>query len=109
MGNLGVAYLNHGMANKALDTWQEASRQNKFYDVPWYNLYSLCKQNGDIQGARRFLKMCLDAKTVHFPDQWKREMAELDNLIGKSGSIQDHIQLINKTIGEGHYERSGAV
>jgi hypothetical protein len=106
MGNLGVAYLNHGLPNKALDTWQEASRQNKFYDVPWYNLYSLCRQNGDIQGARRFLAMCLEAKIVHFPEQWKKELQEIENSISKMGSIQDFTQIINKSIREANYERT---
>ena len=109
MGNLGVAYINHGLANKGLDTWLEASRQNKLYDVPWYNLYSLCKQNGDIVGARRFLRMCLDAQTVHFPKQWEKEMQELETFISKSGSLQDFTQVINKSIKEAGYERAGTV
>ena len=109
MGNLGVAYLNHGLANKALDTWQEASRQNKFYDVPWYNLYSLCKQNGDVLGAKKFLRMCLDAKTVHFPDQWKKEMQELEFLSHNVVSIQEITQRVNKSFKEGNYECAGSV
>ena len=86
MGNLGVSYLNHGMPNKALDTWQEAARQNPLYDVPWYNLYSICKQNGDILGAKKFLTMCLNSKTIHFPDLWNKEMVELDKIIAQAVS-----------------------
>ena len=109
MGNLGVAYLNHGLANKSLDTWLEASRQNKLYDVPWYNLYSLCKQNGDLVGARRFLKMCLEAQTVHFPDQWQREFNELDHAIKNSVSIGELTNRVNKAIKEAKYECTGTV
>lgn len=88
MGNLGVAYLNHGMHYKAFDTWHEGTRQNPLYDVPFYNLYSICKQNGDIVSAKKFLLMCLNAKTVHFPDQWTKEMKELDNLIQQKSNSQ---------------------
>ena len=84
MGNLGVAYLNHGMPHKAIDTWFEATRQNPIYDVPWYNLYSLSKQNGDVIAARNFLKKCLDAKTVHFNKLWEKELAELDVIIAQA-------------------------
>lgn len=86
MGNLGVAYLNHGMTNKAIDTWLEASRQNPHYDVPWYNLYSIAKQNGDILGAKNFLQKCLNSKTVHFHELWTKEMMELDTIIAKATS-----------------------
>ncbi len=84
MGNLGVAYLNHGMHYKAFDEWNSATRQNPLYDVPWYNLYSISKQNGDILNARRYLQKCLDAHTVHFPEQWKKELAEMDIIIAKA-------------------------
>ena len=109
MGNLGVSYLNHGLANKALDTWQEASRQNSLYDVPWYNLYSLCKQNGDLQGAHRFLTMCLKSKTIHFPDQWKREMDDLERIIKINVPISELSSRLNRSIKEGNYERAGSV
>ena len=107
MGNLGVSYMNHGMNNKCMDTWLEASRQNPLYDVPWYNLYQICKQNGDLNGAHRFLNMCLKAKTVHFKEQWTKEMEELKSILSRSGSIQDFSKKINKAITEGNYERTG--
>jgi hypothetical protein len=109
MGNLGVAYLNHGLANKSLDTWLEASRQNSLYDVPWYNLYSLCKQNGDLWGAKKFLTMCLNAKTIHFPDQWKKEMSELDGVLSKSISVQDVTLKVNKALKEANYGFAGVI
>ena len=109
MGNLGVSYLNHGMGHKAIDTWNEASRQNALYDVPWYNLYSICKQNGDLYGARKFLMMCLNAKTVHFPDQWKKEMIELDKVIANNISIPDFTKAVNARIKEANYGRTGTL
>ena len=108
MGNLGVAYVNHGLPNKGLDTWLEASRQNPTYDVPWYNLYSICKENGDFLGARRFLKLCLDSKTVHFSEQWQRELRELDTILEKSISPQELGTRLNKALTEAGYERAGA-
>ena len=98
MGNLGVAYLNHGMPNRALDTWREATAQNVLYDVPWYNLYSLCKQNGDLMGAKKFLTMCLNAKTIHFPEQWNKEMQDLDKIIKSSVSINELTKQLNQSI-----------
>ena len=109
MGNLGVSYLNHGMGHKAIDTWNEASRQNALYDVPWYNLYSICKQNGDLYGARKFLMMCLNSKTVHFPDQWKKEMIELDKVIANNISIPDFTKAVNARIKEANYGRTGTL
>lgn len=103
MGNLGVAYLNHGMHYKAFDTWHEGTRQNQLYDVPWYNLFSICKQNGDLLGAKKFLMMCLNAKTVHFPEHWKKEMQEIDHIISNSRSISDHLIEINKKVMEAGY------
>ena len=106
MGNLGVSYMNHGMPNKCTDTWMEASRQNPLYDVPWYNLYQICKQNGDLNGAYKFLNFCLKAKTVHFKDMWVKEMEELKKVMGMQGSIQDFSKKLNKSITEGNYERA---
>ena len=95
MGNLGVAYMNHGLHNKCVDTWNEASRQNPLYDVPWYNLYQVCKQNGDINGAYRFLNMCLKAKTVHFKEQWTKEMEEVKQLMKISKPLNKWMEEIN--------------
>jgi len=86
MGNLGVSYLNHRMPHKAMDTWFEATRQNPHYDVPWYNLYSMFKENGDILSARDFLVKCLNAKTIHFREQWTKELAEIDAVIAQAVS-----------------------
>ena len=109
MGNLGVAYLNHGLRYKAYDEWTMATAQNKLYDVPWYNLYSICKQNGDLQGAKKFLTMCLDAKTVHFNEQWKKEMTELDKVIAINVPISEFTTRVNRSIKEANYDRTGLV
>ena len=95
MGNLGVSYMNHGMPNKCTDTWMEASRQNPLYDVPWYNLYQICKQQGDINGAHKFLSLCLKAKTVHFREQWVKEMEELQKIIKISKPLTKSMEEIN--------------
>lgn len=86
LGNLGVAYLNHGLPGRAIDTWHEATRVNPHYDVPWYNLYSFAKQRGDVLGARDFLKKCINSKVVHFKTQWEKELAELETIILKATS-----------------------
>lgn len=109
MGNLGVSYLNHGMSHKSIDTWGEASRQNPLYDVPWYNLYQICKQNGDLLGAHRFLSLCLKAKTVHFKEEWAKEMDAMNRLISIQGSIQDFSKKLNRAIVEGNYASTGSV
>lgn len=108
MGNLGVSYLNHGMRFKCMDAWLEASRQNSTYDVPWYNLYQICRQNGDLVGAQNFLRMCLKAKTVHFREVWAKEMKDLERLISTQGSIADVSKRLTNAIKEGKYERAGA-
>ena len=109
MGNLGVAYLNHGLHHKSMDTWLEASRQNTLYDVPWYNLYQICKQNGDLQGAFRFLTFCLKAKTIHFKEQWVKEMEDLKRFMSIQGSPQDFSKKLNQSIKEGNYDRAGTI
>lgn len=109
MGNLGVAYLNHGLRYKAYDEWTTATAQNKLYDVPWYNLYSICKQNGDLQGAKKFLKMCLDAKTVHFHKEWQNEMIQLEKVIATNVPISEFTTRVNKAIKESNYDRTGIV
>ena len=109
MGNLGVSYLNHGLRYKAFDQWTQASSQNKLYDVPWYNLYSICKQNGDLTGAKKFLAMCLDSKTVHFDDLWKKEMIDLDRIIAMNVPIGEFTKRVNQAIKESKYASTGIV
>ena len=109
LGNLGVAYLNHGLPGKAVDTWLEATRVNPVYDVPWYNLYSFSKQNRDLVGAKDFMKKCLDAKLIHFPEIWNKEYAELVDFISKSVSIQEMSKRINQVIKEANYDSSGII
>lgn len=84
LGNLGVAFINQGMHGAAVDTWMMATKINPYYDVPWYNLYSVFKGNGRLAEAKEFLKRCLDAKVVHFDKKWKEEMTQLDDMIEAS-------------------------
>ena len=81
LGNLGVAFINQGMAGAAIDTWSLATKINPHYDVPWYNLYSVFKGNGRFEEARDFLKRCLDAKVVHFDKKWKEEFDQIEKII----------------------------
>jgi uncharacterized protein YeeX (DUF496 family) len=53
--------------------------------------------------------MCLSSKTIHFPDQWNKELIELDRYIKQSMSIPDVTKQVIKSIQEGHYEHSGNV
>ena len=105
MGNLGVAYLNHGLPGKAVDTWLEATRINPAYDVPWYNLYSFSKQNGFVLDAKSYIKKCLDAKLVHFPEIWNKEFAELEKIVSLVSPLSEHMNRINKAIQEANYGR----
>lgn len=73
LGNLGVCYVNEGKTGTAIDTWTQASNINPFYDVSWYNLYSIFKSHGLLLEAKKFLESCLKSKTVHFRDQWEKE------------------------------------
>ena len=98
--------MNHGMHYKAFDTWHEGTRQNPLYDVPWYNLYSICKQNGDLISAKKFLSMCLKSRTVHFQAQWEKEMNELEATIfysdlKKSGDILKARSFLKKCLDDG--------
>lgn len=81
LGNLGVAYMNHGMPGSSVDTWMLSTKVNPFYDVAWYNLYSVFKSNGRNAEALQYIKKCLDAKIVHFKDRWQKEHDELQNAL----------------------------
>lgn len=78
LGNLGVTYMNMGRAGSAVDTWNEAVSIEPQYDVPHYNLYSIFKSNGLVQKAYEHLKQCLNAKVVHFPEQWTKEFEVIE-------------------------------
>jgi len=92
LGNLGVVYVNAGKTGKAIETWIDATKINPFYDVPWYNLYSVFRSTGQISEAREFLKNCLKCKTVHFKERWEKELADLEKLIAQSKAIQPPVK-----------------
>lgn len=90
-GNLGVICASKGLNNWAIDAWKESARINDFYDVPHYNLYSAYKANRLFNEAKAELYKCLNAKTVHFENQWKVEMEKLE----KVSKIHQDIAIIN--------------
>lgn len=79
LGNLGVAYMNQGMPGSAVDTWQLATKINPFYDVAWYNLYSIFRANGRHPEALNYLKNCMKAKIIHFKDRWQEELVKYES------------------------------
>lgn len=78
LGNLGASYVNQGMAGSAVDAWMLSTKVNPFYDVAWYNLYSIFKANGRLAEAKTFLENTLKAKVVHFEKRWKEELEQLN-------------------------------
>lgn len=94
-GNLGVTQIKMGLNKSALETWMVASTINPNYDVPFVNIFyqfrtdgSTLINNGDYLGGIRkyqealpFLEKALAAKVCHFPEQWKKEHADLANAI----------------------------
>lgn len=95
-GNLGVAYQGRGKSGTAFDLWQEATRINPHYDVPWYNMHSLVKSAGDLEKSYEYLKNCMNAKVVHFNETWKREMDSLEAEIKKKKTFD----LLNKEMSD---------
>lgn len=87
LGNLGVCFINEGKTGSAIDTWNDASKVNPFYDVSWYNLYSVFKSHGMLNEAKNFLENCLKAKTVHFKDTWEKEYKFICDEINRRKSI----------------------
>lgn len=83
LGNLGVVQINEGKHGSAIDTWQQAGQINPFYDVSWYNLYSIFRSHGMLGEAKTFLENCLKCKTIHFQDRWQKEYEELCNEMNK--------------------------
>lgn len=77
LGNLGASYMSQGMPGSAVDTWQLSTKVNPYYDVAWYNLYSIFKANGRFLEAKNFLENCLKGKVVHFEQRWKSELETL--------------------------------
>lgn len=104
LGNLGVIYMHHGMPGSAADAWMKSAKINEFYDVPWYNLYSLFKTNGMLDQAKEYLAHCLNSKTVHFQDQWKKEMDQLSLLIQARSPMGPKLTKLNQLIKEVNHE-----
>lgn|SRR3990167_2033522 len=99
LGNLGVTYINNGMAGSAVDSWMQAIKINPLYDVPHFNLYSVFRNNGMIMQAYDHLKQCLDSKTVHFNKEWSNEKTKCEDFIKIMRPLSEYTQELNKKIG----------
>lgn len=100
-GNLGVTYARIGMSESAKDSWLISTQINPEYDVPWVNIFyqyrtkgSVMINNGDYQGGIKtlqeglpFLEKAMNCKVCHFPEQWKKEYAEVMNSIKNPGVL----------------------
>jgi len=101
LGNLGVAYQSKGKPGTAFDIWQEATRVNPHYDVPWFNMHALLKSNGQLEQSREFLQKCMNAKIVHFQDTWQKDMDELNGAILKQQALNMINQEMNNAVSSG--------
>lgn len=97
-GNLGVIYSQNGMGGSAADVWNKALSINQHYDVPAYNLYSLFRSNGMFTQAREYLVKALNAKTVHFKEQWERELVDLEKHIASKAAVDDLNAKLNEAV-----------
>lgn len=93
-GNLGVTYVHAGMSGTAVDLWKEAIRINPFYDVPHYNLYSVYAGQGNLEAALHHMNACLNAKVVHFKDQWTKER----DILIKKLELKKQVDAINSQL-----------
>jgi hypothetical protein len=105
LGNLGVEFMNQGMAGAAVDTWQVASKINPHYDVALYNLYSVFKGNGRLSDAKDYLERCLNAKVVHFEKRWREELEQLNVAIEHSKTPMKSTELFYHDAGE-HFKKN---
>ena len=103
-GNLGCAYQGRGMSGAAFDMWQESTKINPHYDVPWYNMHSLVKTAGQLEQAKIYLEKCMNAKVVHFKDDWVNQLKDLDNAILKKQCYESLTKEMNNAISQGKNE-----
>lgn len=103
-GNLGAAYQNKGWPGAAFDYWMEATRVNPHYDVPWYNMSVLLKNQGMLEQSKENLKKCMNAKVVHFREAWEKDMLELDNAILKKQCLETLNREMNDAIAQNRYD-----
>ena len=97
--NLGVVYMRCGLTNSAIDMWQISGKINSHYDVAWYNIHSVLKQKGDLNGSREFLKKAIDSPGCHFRDHWTGELQQLDheiNYVNELNQLSQQLVLIEK-------------
>lgn len=109
LGNLGVVCMGRGHVGTAVDVWKKSAELNPFYDVAHYNLYSVFRSNGMMQMAREYMQKCLNSKTVHFPDQWKKEAEDIEKQAISSQNINDIGTQLYKHQKEANYERYNTI
>ncbi len=87
-GNLGVVYLNNQLVGSAIEMWKIGAKLNPDYDVNWYNLSQVHKNEGVRQNSRPlleealgYLKNAVKCKVCHMRERWHKEMVELEALI----------------------------
>jgi len=103
-GNLGVAWQGAGFPNAAYDMWLKATQLNPHYDVPWYNMHSIMKGQGNLELSKEFLLKCMDGKVVHFKEVWEKEMKELDQALLKKKTFESLNSEMNNAIKDNRYD-----
>ena len=104
LGNLGVVVMGKGRAGTAIDLWNKSVSIYPWYDVAHYNLYSIFRSNGVLPLAKDYLQKCLDAKIVHFPEQWNKEMEHLNRDIAIQNKMNEFNQAMNNAINQNKLE-----
>lgn len=100
--NLGVTYLKCNLPASAVDMWMISSKINPEFDVPYYNIYSFLRQQGQFLQARGFLEKAIKAGLCHFKELWTKELQQLDQEIQY---IQE-IQQLNTSLSEAEKDPS---
>ncbi len=98
-GNLGVTYMKCNLISSAIDMWQIAIKINPTYDVAHYNISSVYKQKGDLNGARGFLQKAVESPQCHFKDLWTKELAQLDheiNYVNELNALSQQLIILEK-------------
>ena len=103
-GNLGVAYAQAGWQGSAFDSWHMSAKINPHHCLPHYNLYNSYKVSGMYDAALDELKKCLNAETVHFEKDWKKEYDNFKLWVDLQIPFNDYIKRINNRIQEARYE-----
>lgn len=113
-GNLGVTQMRVGLNGSSMDSWMLSTQLNPDYDVPWYNIFSTYRANamsslqhgqydayiGQLRAGLPYLQKTLACKICHFPENWKKEQADIMAMINnpKEALMQEKARLEALTI-----------